>query len=83
VFCCCNQEVKNISTNELKFYHRSNLYDTFADDFLPFEPIFLAKINPEPPSLTDAAKKRKCYYDKNKILITIDTNPNFTQNHNY
>lgn len=76
-----NQEVKNISTNELKFYHRSNLYDTFADDFLPFEPAFsLQKINPESPtSLTDAAKKRKCYYDKNKILITIDTNPNFTQ----
>lgn len=76
-----NQEVKNISTNELKFYHRSNLYDTFADDFLPFEPAFsLQKINPESPtSLTDSAKKRKCYYDKKKILITIDTNPNFTQ----
>lgn len=76
-----NQEVKNISTNELKFYHRSNLYDTFADDFLPFEAAFsLQKINPESPtSLTDSAKKRKCYYDKKKILITIDTNPNFTQ----
>jgi hypothetical protein len=76
-----NYDVKNIATNELKFYHRSNLYDTFADDFLPFEPSFsLQKISPESPtSLTDSAKKRKCYYDKKKIIITIDTNNNFTQ----
>jgi hypothetical protein len=62
-------------------YMPSTLYEVLGENLLPFEaPFYLQNITVEnPTSLTDSAKKRKCYFQKNKILITLDTNIEFTQ----
>jgi hypothetical protein len=74
-------EIKDINCENLSFYHRSNLYGVFEEDFLPFEsPFSLQLINTNSPtSLSQSAKKRKCYIAKNQIVITIDTDIDFTQ----
>ncbi len=62
-------------------YTKSDLYGVLGENLLPFEaPFSLQNINVEnPTSLTDAARKRKCYFDKNQIVLTIDTNTDYTQ----
>lgn len=62
-------------------YKRSDLYGVLGENLLPFEaPFSLRNINVEnPTSLTDAAKQRKCYFSNKQILITIDTNVDYTQ----
>jgi hypothetical protein len=62
-------------------YTKSNLYGVLEQNLLPFEaPFSLENITVEnPTSLTNAAKKRKCYFNKKQIVITIDTNPDYTQ----
>lgn len=58
-----------------------NLYDVFDENLKPFENSFeLPIINLNlPNSLALTAKKRKCYFDENKIIITFDNNINSTQ----
>nr|WP_314839972.1 hypothetical protein [uncultured Flavobacterium sp.] len=62
-------------------YMPSTLSEVLGENLLPFEaPFSLQNIAVEnPTSLTDSAKKRKCYFQNNKILITLDTNIEFTQ----
>lgn len=62
-------------------YKKSDLYAAFAESLLPFEaPFSLQNITVESPtSLIDAAKKRKCYFNNKQIVITLDTNIDFTQ----
>lgn len=62
-------------------YTKTNLYGVMEQNLLPFEaPFSLENITVEnPTSLTNAAKKRKCYFNKKEIVITIDTNPDYTQ----
>lgn len=62
-------------------YKKSDLYGVLGENLLPFEaPFSLQNITVEnPTSLTDAAKKRKCYFSKKQIVITIDTNTDYTQ----
>lgn len=76
-----NLEIKDIDLSSFKFYHRTNLHDTFEEDFLPFERAFsLVKIESEyPSSLIKTAAKRKCYIVDNQIIITIDSDQNYTQ----
>jgi hypothetical protein len=52
----------------------STLYEVLGENLLPFEaPFSLQNITVEnPTSLTDSAKRK--YFQKNKILITLDTN---------
>lgn len=65
----------------LSNFQKSNLYGILSENLLPFENAFsLQRISPESPSsLTFSSKKRKCYIDKNNIIISIDTNPSYTQ----
>lgn len=76
---------KTISLENFHFYKsnytKSDLYGILGENLLPFEaPFSLQKITVEnPTSLTDAAKKRKCYFNKKQIIITIDTNVDYTQ----
>lgn len=76
-----NLEIKDIDLSKNKFYHRSDLYETFGETIMPFDvPFSLEKINSNSPSsLVSAAKKRKCYTLNNQIIITIDTDINYTQ----
>jgi hypothetical protein len=62
-------------------YTRTDLYGVFEENLLPFEiPFTLQNINVKnPTSLTDAAKKRKCYFDNKQIVITLDANIDYTQ----
>jgi hypothetical protein len=62
-------------------YKRTNLYGVLGENLLPFEaPFSLQKISTDDPtSLTDSAKKRKCYSNSNEIIITIDSNIDYTQ----
>ncbi|WP_264553001.1 hypothetical protein [Flavobacterium sp. N2038] len=64
-----------------KDYEKTDLDGVLSENLLPFEfPYTFEYINPEDPtSLTDGAKKRKCYFNKKQITITIDTNVDFTQ----
>ena len=76
---------KKINLNGFTFYKsdytQSNLYEVLGENLLPFEaPFSLQLINTDnPTSLTDSAKKRKCYFKNNRIIITLDTNIEFTQ----
>ncbi|MFD2942106.1 hypothetical protein [Flavobacterium notoginsengisoli] len=76
-----NLEIKDIDLSGVKFYHRTNLYDTFLEDFASAERgLSLAKITPEtitPPSI--ASRKRKSYVIDNQIVISFDSNQNYTQ----
>lgn len=60
---------------------KSDLYGIFRENLLPFEaPFSLQNINAKSPtSLTDSAKKRKCYFDNEQIIITLDANVDYTQ----
>lgn len=64
-----------------KDYSKTNLFGILEYSFLPFEgPFTFQNINiNNPTSLTDAALKRKCYFTKEKLIITNDINPAFTQ----
>lgn len=80
-----NYSVKTIALEGFHFYKsnysKSTLYGVLGENFLPFEPPYtLQKITVEnPTSITDAAKLRKCYFNKNEIVVTIDTNVDYTQ----
>ena len=80
-----NYTEKVINLRSFTFYESNNyisdLYGVFRENLLPFEaPFSLELINSEnPSSLTAAAKKRKCYQEDKKIIITLDTNSEFTQ----
>ncbi|WP_456315115.1 hypothetical protein [Pseudomonas shirazensis] len=62
-------------------YTKTTLYGIFEENHLPFEaPLTLQNINVDnPTSLTDAAKKRKCYFKNKQIVITLDNNVDYTQ----
>ncbi|WP_163400153.1 hypothetical protein [Flavobacterium fluviatile] len=62
-------------------YQKSDLYGVIGENLLPFEaPFTLQNITVEnPTSLTDAAKKRKSYFNDKKLTLTFDTNIDFTQ----
>lgn len=62
-------------------YTKSDLYGILGENLLPFEaPFSLKNINVDnPTSLTDAARKRKCYLNSKTLVLTIDTNPDYTQ----
>lgn len=64
-----------------KKYVKSTLYGVLEESFLPNEwPFSMHFMNIEnPTSLNEATKKRKCYFNKNQIVITIDNNVNYTQ----
>lgn len=78
-------EEKMIELKDFHFfdamYKRTNLYGVLEEKFLPFEgPFSLKYIAPENlTSITDAAYKRKCYFDGKEIVITIDSNIDYTQ----
>ena len=59
----------------------SNLYDVLRESIQPSEAAFeLPVINlNSPTSLSMTSKKRKCYYNDNKLIITIDSNKTMTQ----
>lgn len=80
-----NYSEKTISLDGFHFfklnYIKSDLYGVLEQNLLAFEPPFsLPDINVNnPTSLNDAAKRRKCYFDKKQLVITIDLNVDFTQ----
>ncbi|REG91139.1 hypothetical protein [Flavobacterium aquicola] len=80
-----NYSVKTIPLEGFHFfnrdYTRSNLYEVLEENLLPYEaPFSMQSINIEnPTSLTDAAKKRKCYFSNKQITITLDANIDYTQ----
>ncbi|MCM0665596.1 hypothetical protein [Flavobacterium tyrosinilyticum] len=62
-------------------YTKSDIYGILGQNLLPFEaPFTIKNINVDnPTSLTDAARKRKCYFNSKTIVITLDTNSDYTQ----
>jgi hypothetical protein len=76
---------KIIDLNLFKFfdsrYVKTDIYGMFRESFLPSEGSFsLQKISPESPtSLTYSSKKRKCYLRDNSLVVTLDTNKDYTQ----
>ncbi|MBF4506155.1 hypothetical protein IRZ83_05690 [Flavobacterium sp. JLP] len=60
---------------------KTNLYGILEESFLPNEwPFSMHNMNVEnPTSLNEATKKRKCYFNKKQLVLTIDTNPKYTQ----
>jgi len=62
-------------------YTKTNLYGIFNESFYGSEmPFSLEKIRPEnPTSLVESSKKRKCYSNENKIILTFDDNVDYTQ----
>lgn len=79
------QEEKNIDTKHLHFLtakkELTDIYGILTQNLLPFEASFpMQKINTKnPTSLTESAKKRKCYSNDNQIIITLDINTDSTQ----
>lgn len=80
-----NYSAKTISLEGFHFlthnYAKTDLDGILSENLLPFEfPYTLKYIDPEnPTSLTDGAKKRKCYFNNKQITITLDTNVDYTQ----
>ncbi|SNR80640.1 hypothetical protein [Flavobacterium sp. ov086] len=80
-----DHETKIINFSNYRFYKRDNsktdLYGVFEEPLLPYENSFsLQNITTEnPTSITDGAKKRKCYFNENQLIITLDSNIDFTQ----
>ncbi|MCI9844436.1 hypothetical protein [Flavobacterium pectinovorum] len=76
---------KLIDFNRFKFLKsdntRTDFYGVLKENLLPFEaPFSMQNINTKnPTSLTESAKKRKCYFNNKQITITIDTNVDYTQ----
>lgn len=62
-------------------YTKSDIYGILGENLLPFEaPFSLKNIDTDSPtSLTEAAKKRKCYFNSKQLVLTIDTNRDYTQ----
>ncbi|RTY96013.1 hypothetical protein [Flavobacterium sp. GT3R68] len=62
-------------------YSKVTIYGLLSENLLPLENAFeLQKINPESPtSLTESAKKRKCYSNAKQIILTFDNNFDLTQ----
>lgn len=79
------QNEKSIELNDFHFYtsvyKRTNLFGVLEENLLPYEaPFSLKHITPENlTSITDGAFKRKCYFDGKEIVITIDSNIDYTQ----
>jgi len=76
---------KTLTLDDFHFYKqnfvKSNLYGVLEESFLPNEWSFsMHNMNVEnPTSLNEATKKRKCYFNKKQIVITVDNNVNHTQ----
>lgn len=76
---------KIINLNKFTFFNADNtitdLYGVFKKNLLPFEaPFTLQNIDTNnPTSITESAKKRKCYFTNEKIIITFDDNVDHTQ----
>jgi hypothetical protein len=76
---------KIMDFNRFKFLKsdntRTDFYGILKENLLPFEaPFSMQNINVKnPTSLTDSAKKRKCYFNDKQITITIDTNVDYSQ----
>jgi hypothetical protein len=63
-------------------YSKNNLYGILKENFLNGNdfPFVVQKIDPTTPnSLVESSKKRKLYFEDNKIILTLDTNPDYTQ----
>jgi hypothetical protein len=80
-----DHETRIIDFKNYRFYKRDNtktdLYGVFEESLLPYENSFaLQNITTEnTTSITDGAKKRKCYFDEKHLTITLDSNVDFTQ----
>lgn len=80
-----DHETRIIDFKNYRFYKRDNtktdLYGVFEESLLPYENSFaLQNITTEnTTSITDGAKKRKCYFDEKHLTITLDSNIDFTQ----
>ncbi|PWB28435.1 hypothetical protein [Flavobacterium sp. HTF] len=78
-------DTKSIDLNTLRFYKKdytkTSLYGVLEENFLPFESPFSIQniITENPSSIADGAKKRKCYFNEKEIIITLDTNVDYTQ----
>ncbi|MFH7011737.1 hypothetical protein ACHRV5_07660 [Flavobacterium sp. FlaQc-52] len=78
-------ETRIIDLSNSRFYKsnytKTNLYGIFAENLLPFESPFSLQniISENPTSITDGAKKRKCYFSNNQLIITLDANVDYTQ----
>lgn len=78
-------EAKTVDLNNFHFfkgyYTKTNLYGVFEENLPFFEPSFsLQNIRIEnPTSIADGAKKRKCYFKENELIITLDSNIDYTQ----
>lgn len=76
---------EKIDLSKTNFYSSnqqiSNLYDVLRESIQPSEAAFeLPVINlNSPTSLSMTSKRRKCYYNDNQIIITIDSNKSVTQ----
>lgn len=62
-------------------YTKTNLFGIIKENLLPFEaPNTIQNITPEnPTSITEGAKKRKCYLNGKQLTITFDNNNSNTQ----
>lgn len=62
-------------------YQKTTMYGMFGEGFYTAElPFSLQKINPEnPTSLVESSKMRKCYSNGKDIILTFDTNIDYTQ----
>lgn len=75
---------KTINLDRFRFftenYTKTTLYGVFQENLLPFEaPFTLQNITVEnPTSLTDGAKKRKCYFNEKQLVVTLDANIDYT-----
>ncbi|HMK06436.1 MAG TPA: hypothetical protein VK476_02835 [Flavobacterium sp.] len=80
-----SMETKSIEMPGYMFFNAENKLTTFYgvldENLMPFEPYYsLEKIAPENPvSLTQSAKKRKCYSKDGKVIMSFDVSTNFTQ----
>lgn len=78
-------EEKTIDLDGFKFFksdfQKTTLYGVLEETFYSSEQSFsLQKINPESPtSLVECSRKRKCYSNGNTIILTFDTNIDYTQ----
>lgn len=76
---------ETIQLDSLSFYDskysKTNLYKVLQEPLLPFEDAFtLQHIDSESPlPLAFASKKRKYYLQNGKLIISLDTNTDYTQ----
>lgn len=78
-------EEKTIDLTGFRFfksdYQKTTLYGVLEESYYATElPFSLQKIRPEnPTSLVESSKRRKCYSNGNTIVITFDSNLDYTQ----